>query len=547
MHVSPKRLFVTISLFVVGVTGPMETHADLSEALVARQADVSDAPEVTRSVPAFISELNRPSLPTELEDEVIDYLVHFHDTKGGRSNLSAVWERGHKVAPTVFSELEAAKLPRELVCVPFVESGFRNRAKSHKAAVGMWQFVKITAKERGLKVSRWVDERQDPIKATRAAVTHLGYLYKKLKNWNLALAAYNMGYGALSRSMREFNSNDFWALAKLEGGLPFETVRYAAKIQACAFIVQNPASFGLEPLGSPAPVAAASEVPVSVSNLGANVEVPGGTSLKLIAKITKIDLETLQTLNSELRRGRTPPGKVYTLRVPAAEESAARIAMKRSKPQLKNYATYRFRFGDRVDQVAKRYRITAKALRALNELLVGERPLPGSELIVPAITPKPDAIDEKNRALVVPVILTPAQGAQRVVYEVASGDVVGDVANFFGVTTGDIESWNSVRADAALPEGMRLQLLLSNNFPLENARTFTFDMYELYEASSEKFAEYRARLAGKRRIKYTAKEGDTMRSVAKAHKLRLGDVARINNLPRRAELKVGDEVILYVP
>src|SRR5690606_11780873 len=124
-------------------------------------------------------------------------------------------------------------------------SGFEPTVRSRAGAAGMWQFVQGTAAEFGLGQSHWVDERLDPERSTRAAAAYLGRLHARFGSWELALAGYNMGYGALLRAMRKYNTNDVWELSRVEAGLPFETSHYVSKILACAVVMRNPERFGL--------------------------------------------------------------------------------------------------------------------------------------------------------------------------------------------------------------------------------------------------------------------------------------------------------------
>src|SRR5690606_29693978 len=115
-------------------------------------------------------------------------------------------------------------------------------------------FVESTGAEYGLERTHWVDERRDPIRATAAAGAFFTHLHSRLGNWELALAAYNMGYGALLRSVRKYNTNDYAVLSRIEAGLPFETTNYVAKILSCAIVLRNPERFGLADIEQDAPL-----------------------------------------------------------------------------------------------------------------------------------------------------------------------------------------------------------------------------------------------------------------------------------------------------
>ena len=138
-----------------------------------------------------------------------------------------------------------AGLPTDLIWLALIESGYNPTIRSPAGAAGLWQFMPDTARAYGLTVDRWVDERLDPRRATEAAVRLLSDLHRRFGNWELAMAAYNMGHGGLSRAIRKFNSNDFWELSRHEAGIPWETTLYVPKIFATAIVMNNPRAFGI--------------------------------------------------------------------------------------------------------------------------------------------------------------------------------------------------------------------------------------------------------------------------------------------------------------
>jgi hypothetical protein len=101
-----------------------------------------------------------------------------------------------------------------------------------------------TAKIYGLTIDRWLDQRLSAPVETEAAADFLADLHRRFGSWDLALAAYNMGYGGLSSVVRRYNTNDFWSLARTEGTLPWETTLYVPKILASAVVAHNLGAFG---------------------------------------------------------------------------------------------------------------------------------------------------------------------------------------------------------------------------------------------------------------------------------------------------------------
>ena len=120
-------------------------------------------------------------------------------------------------------------LPEDLIWVSLVESGFDPAIRSPAGAAGLWQLMPDGARIYGLVVDRWIDERLDPERSTDAAARYLADLHRRFGAWELALAAYNMGYGGLLAAIRKYNTNDYWELSRFESGIPFETALYVPR------------------------------------------------------------------------------------------------------------------------------------------------------------------------------------------------------------------------------------------------------------------------------------------------------------------------------
>src|SRR5256714_1530163 len=108
----------------------------------------------------------------------------------------------------------------------------------------MWQFMSSRAAGYALQRSWWIDERQVPEKATRAAARHLKDLYNQFGDWYLAMAAYNSGPGNVQQAVKRTGYADFWELYK-RNVLPAETKNYVPIILAMTIMSKNPTQFGL--------------------------------------------------------------------------------------------------------------------------------------------------------------------------------------------------------------------------------------------------------------------------------------------------------------
>ncbi|TVM19487.1 hypothetical protein DPQ33_03780 [Oceanidesulfovibrio indonesiensis] len=174
-------------------------------------------------------------------------------TRTIRSRLSRWLTRSDQYAPMVQKVLARAGLPRELVYLPFIESGYSPAALSHAGAMGIWQFMPGTARRFGLEVGNGRDERQDPIKSTMAAVAYLRFLYDMFGDWSLAIAAYNCGENKIARLVKMTGATNFFELAAVNHTLPSnyrlarETMLYVPRFTAMVRVGENLHRLGFTP------------------------------------------------------------------------------------------------------------------------------------------------------------------------------------------------------------------------------------------------------------------------------------------------------------
>ena len=197
-------------------------------------------------------------------------------------------------------------MPEDLLYLAMIESGFSPAATSRVSASGVWQFMGPTAREYGLEITRYVDERRDPVKATDAALDYLEDLYQRYDSWYLAAAAYNAGPGRVSRVLRrhaEGRYGDEQIYWEIITHLPRETREYVPKILAATILARDAEAYGFR-------VEAAEPYHFE------RVWVPGATRLSLVAEALGLPAARIRELNPHLIRGMTPPGGSFPLRVP---------------------------------------------------------------------------------------------------------------------------------------------------------------------------------------------------------------------------------------
>lgn len=342
----------------------------------------------------------RPRIPIAMNAHVQKWIRYF--AVQDRERFQRFLSRGEFYRPVVEQILAENQVPRELYFLGLIESGYVVQAMSHARAVGIWQFMRSTGRSYGLDSTPYVDERRDPIRATEAAARHLKDLRARLGTWYLAMAAYNAGEGRIRGAIRRGGSLDFWDLRQ-RNVLPEETEDYVPKFLAAVIIGQHPEKFGFQ-----------LEKKNTFPNVQA-VSVPSPVSLGKVAHVLSVPVDELRWLNPHLTRSMTPPHvtsydlwipeqKAELLRAEAdalertsiAERQESRVAVRSRRSPSRRSSNRRVlasaatssvkprqvhvvRRGERLEVVARKYRISKKYLKRINNLQ-SDRLRPGMRL-----------------------------------------------------------------------------------------------------------------------------------------------------------------------
>jgi membrane-bound lytic murein transglycosylase D len=307
-------------------------------------------------------------------EPVLQYLNYFVAGRG-RSTMDTGLQRSgryREMAERIFKE---EKVPVDLIWLAQAESVWKPNALSRTAAKGIWQFVSSTGTRYGLAQTAWVDERSQPEKSTRAAARYLHWLHEHFAgDWLLAMAAYNAGEGRVDEAVARCGYADFWELYQ-RGVLPQETRNYVPIILSIIITSKNQKRYGFE---------VKPDQPV----LYDAVEVPGQTDLKVVADLCGLPYDSVGDLNPELRRGASPAGTPYTIRIPkgmkkAFEEAYAKlpedqrvrrvvIARDENEGYRSAYKTqlvaYHAHPGDTLSALSRRYGISVNDLARANRI-----------------------------------------------------------------------------------------------------------------------------------------------------------------------------------
>ncbi len=294
------------------------------------------------------------SIPVPQHRTINGALSYF--TTDLKADIQTSLIRSAKYKPLIDRVLDDYKLPRGLAYLPVIESAYMPTLTSRAGAHGIWQIMPNTARELGLRVDWWVDERADPERSTRAAANYLRTLYRQFNDWPLALAAYNCGPGRIRRALNDNNASTFWELLEASA-VPKETRGYVPTFFATLIIASDPATYGFR-LGDS-----------DWTDDARRVEVEGPLALKTIAEAANVEEALLRELNPALRRGIVPPGRT-PVRVPArvAETVAAKAITLKNEDANVAVCSFVLREGDSLKRLARAIGTTAETLLSMNNL-----------------------------------------------------------------------------------------------------------------------------------------------------------------------------------
>jgi len=406
------------------------------EASLVSPEDAALLEKVTPEMPSWGKPEIIHDIPIEMNPPVQAYIELFTTEK--RNQIAEALERSGPYLPMMRQIFADRGLPQDLVNLAYIESSFKLYAYSRARAVGVWQFMKGTARKYGLKRNWWVDERRDPVKATVAAAEYLADLHAMFESWPLAIAAYNAGEGKVLRAIRRQKTTDFWKLR-----LPRETKFHVPAFLAMTIITKDPEAHGF---------ARPNEQPWQVDQ----VALPEPADLRLLAKAAGVSIEELRRLNPELRRLVTPPQEDYLLNLPSESTATFREALA-GLPQVRRvgWRQRRIRRGETLSILAQRYGTTVATLMEMNRLKSPHRIRAGTRITVPV------------PALTLAETSTPRRrgnGTGTSHYVVQRGDTLSEIARAHRVSTRDLRRWNHLRG-SRIYSGHTLRIY--PEFPLE--------------------------------------------------------------------------------
>jgi membrane-bound lytic murein transglycosylase D len=440
---------------------PLIESGDKQERL---QGDIEPEPEKTKAqelkdlkllgkweqgVPAekYSDEVVGYDFPVTLNRQV-KYYVDFFSGKHRKS--FALWlSRSGRYLPMIHEHLREAGLPEDLAYLAMIESGYNERAYSRAKAVGIWQFIKGTGRHYGLSINTYVDERRDPIKSTRAAVSYLSDLYNEFDSWYLAVAAYNAGEGKIRRAIKKYKTTDFWEIAQGRY-LKLETKRYVPKLIAAILIAKEPEKYGFDKI--------IYEPPLHYET----VEVPRWTSVKAVALASNMDPDELKKYNNELRKEFTPPDRAsYAFKVPFGKKTAVKKNLPRVQAVVSTgFKTHKVKKGESLNAITRRYGLTKTVVLKSNNLRsTGLKA--GQRLRIPYQTTKYELLPEGSVAK--GYLAAEAASGDFILHKVRPGETVYELARLYNVPVHLIAAWNDLHDVSRIRAGEQMVFYVQNS------------------------------------------------------------------------------------
>jgi membrane-bound lytic murein transglycosylase D len=304
------------------------------------------------------------------------------------SNLVQDWENYYATRPEYFArmiensrpflfhiitEVERRGMPAEIALLPMIESAYNPVAYSSAHASGIWQFIPSTGKNYGLKQNGWYDGRRDIIAATNAALDYLQNLHGMFKDWELALASYNWGEGAVQRAVDRNQAKGLSASYQSLTNMPAETRNYLPKLIAVKNIIADPARFGVNLASVP------NEAYIEAITVRRHIDVA------LAAKFADMTPEEFKFLNPAHNRPVINANSAETIVLPKHKVAIfmANLNEHEDKP-LATWKTYTVKAGERAETIAARHKISVAELNQANSIGGRRHIATGQTILVPA-------------------------------------------------------------------------------------------------------------------------------------------------------------------
>lgn len=360
--------------------------------------------------------------------------------RGVSDHFAAGVRRSGRYMPHIREIFAEYGLPKELTYLPLVESSFRTDARSFVGAVGIWQFMPGTGR-RFMRVTRDLDERRDPLEATRAAARLLDMNYRSLGTWPLAVTAYNHGQAGMARAVRQVGSADIVPIIRdyQSRTFKFASKNFYAEFLAAVHVMRDVERYfpGI-----------AYDTPLRVEEITLQKYVP----VQSLLRHSGLSRAELLTWNPALsQRARWLP-KGYRLKVTPENGELARTAL-RQIAEMPWYP-HRVRRGESLSRIASRYGTTVRDIQVVNGISNIHRLRIGRELKIPSVK---SGVSRHQRT----VRRTKSSGRRHTAWSyhrVRRGESLSVIARRYGVSMARLKRLNRISDVNQINVGDRLKV-----------------------------------------------------------------------------------------
>ena len=441
-------------------------------------------------------------IPVEVTPEVAKWVRYF--TGPGRKYYSRWLSRSTRYRPMMYRELEKAGLPRDLVYLSMIESGYNAHAYSHAAAAGLWQFIPSTGKLYDLRIDWWVDERRDPEESVHAAISFLGELHKMFGDWRLAWGAYNGGPGRIRRAQKRAGSKEWWTLAR-GPYLHSETDNYVPKIMAAAIIGHHPERYGFK------------DIEFQDELVYETAHVDGSVELEVLAKCAGVSVDEIKALNPALRRYATPP-EGYEVRLPVGKQDTFVAALSKvPKSERITVVRHTVRRGETLGKIASKYGTSVSSLQRANGLKNANRIYVGMSLTVPrsgsSSATQVASSSSSSKSTSTKSSSKSTKSSRPSVHTVRRGENLSTIASKYGMTADQLRRANGLSSSKILV-GQKLKLSGT-------------------ASSSGSTASSKV---------HVVRKGESLGSIAKRYGVSVSSLQRANGIRNASHITVGQKI-----
>ena len=337
-------------------------------------------------------------------------------------SLQRMADRSGKYLYYIVDEINRRGLPTELALLPFVESAYNPNAYSRARASGLWQFIPSTGTAFNLEQNYWRDQRRDPIASTNAALDYLEYLFEYQGDWFLAFASYNWGEGsvkrAISKNVAAGKPADYRYLK-----MPAETANYVPKLQAIKNIIANPAKYAVV-----LPIVSNDPYFVTISK-------DRDIDLAVAAKLAEMSIEEFSELNPSFNQGVIMADLKPEIILPLDKAPLYLANLAAYEGDLTSWKKYPARQGESLNEIAKKFNVSAPAIRRANNMNRGLIRVPSAQIV---IIPGPTA----NLNLATAEV-TRRSGTKS--YRVRRGDTLSGIASRHKTSVRNLRQLNNLK------------------------------------------------------------------------------------------------------